>query len=229
MGELELTSLSLKQYVDMMNMGEKFSFTRWGDGEWGCVFGASGHNCDGHEYFPEMAEGLRTALKEDKGYQKATWPYSAPMLARIKPQVEDYLDRYNLSKEWYDARVWESAAMAGEIQSLISQLEKMDLVLVTESDKQKLPIQRAGFIEIPSTNCFLAKDQIKQAMMSVMEQFDNPVFAFSASMATNVIVDEMYDQIGDECWMIDFGSIWEPFIGRFTRSYHSQYTTGELV
>ena len=61
------------------------------------------------------------------------------------------------------------------------------------------------------------------------DKYDNPVFGLSASMATNVIVDELYEQIGDKCWMIDFGSIWEPYIGRTTRSYHHNYKTKELV
>ena len=223
MEEIQITSTSLQEYIQLLETNQKFSYTRWGDGEWGCVFGAEGYNVDHHEYFPEMAEGLRNALKADKGYRKATWPYTAPMLRNIKPQVEEYLSSHNLSKKWYDARVWEDAAMSGEISSLISQLEEMNLIFVTEPDKQKLPIHRVGFIEIPSVNCFLARDQIKQAMLEVVERFDNPVFAFSASMATNVIIDQIYDQIGNDCWMIDFGSIWEPYIGKRTRSYHERY------
>ena len=69
----------------------------------------------------------------------------------------------------------------------------------------------------------MAKEEIKTAIRQAMEKIENPVFAFSASMATNVIVDEMYNEIGNDCWMIDFGSIWEPFVGNATRSYHALY------
>ena len=55
------------------------------------------------------------------------------------------------------------------------------------------------------------------------EKYDNVVFGLSASMATNVIVDELYDVIGDKCFMIDFGSIWDPFVGKMSRSYHREY------
>jgi len=55
------------------------------------------------------------------------------------------------------------------------------------------------------------------------EKYDNIVFGLSASMATNVIVDELYDVIGDRCTMIDFGSIWDPFVGVMSRSYHREY------
>jgi|TARA_R110000824_G_scaffold56467_4_gene154601 hypothetical protein len=221
--EVQVRSISISGYVELLKRNHKFSYTRWGDGEWGCVFGAEGQNIDKHKYFPEMAECLRTALKNDKGYQKATWPYSAPMLNNIKPQVEEYLSKHKLSKDWYDARVWEDACLDSTIDLLVQQMETMNVVFITEPDKRKLPIKYVGFIDIPSVDCFLAKEDIKTAMRTALTQYDDIVFAFSASMATNVIVDEMYDEIGDRCWMIDFGSIWEPLIGKITRSYHRLY------
>ena len=60
------------------------------------------------------------------------------------------------------------------------------------------------------------------------DKYDKPVFGFSASMATNVIVDELHSVVGDKCWMIDFGSIWDPFVGNITRSYHHRYENTEL-
>ena len=64
------------------------------------------------------------------------------------------------------------------------------------------------------------KDRIKEDILKMCDKYESPVFGFSASMATNVIVDELYDEIGDKCWMIDFGSIWDPFIGNRIRSWH---------
>ena len=67
-------------------------------------------------------------------------------------------------------------------------------------------------------------------MINMCQKYQNPVFGLSASMATNVIVDELYNIIGDKCWMIDFGSIWEPFLQNpiHSRSYHSKYKSKEL-
>ena len=47
--EIQINSTTLQEYADMMEKGEKFSYTRWGDGEWGCVFGADGQNVDKHK------------------------------------------------------------------------------------------------------------------------------------------------------------------------------------
>ena len=60
-------------------------------------------------------------------------------------------------------------------------------------------------------------------MIKMTKKYDDVVFGLSSSMATNVIVDELYDEIGDKCSMIDFGSIWDPFVGHIGRSYLKQY------
>ena len=65
-------------------------------------------------------------------------------------------------------------------------------------------------------------------MINLTNKYENIVFGLSASMTSNVIIDELYDTIGDKCWMIDFGSIWDAFIGDKTRSYHSEYKTFKL-
>ena len=66
-------------------------------------------------------------------------------------------------------------------------------------------------------------DLIQEEMIEMTNKYDDVVFGLSSSMATNVIVDELYDIIGNKCTMIDFGSIWDPFVGSIKRSYHKQY------
>ena len=69
---------------------------------------------------------------------------------------------------------------------------------------------------------------IIEDILNITNKKKDILFAFSASMATNVIVDELYPTIGQDCWMIDFGSIWEPYVGKFTRSYHHRYENLKL-
>jgi|TARA_R110001583_G_scaffold16819_1_gene68744 hypothetical protein len=222
---MNLINNNLQHYIDLLKSNQKFSFTRWGDGEWLCFFGDQGHNCDLHTYFPDMGRGLNEAINNPKGYLLATWPQSEPMMFRFWDQIQN-----TSPTEWVDASVWEEAAMAGEISPLINQLEQMNFIIVSEPSKRELPMKYTDFIEVPSTNCYLDKERIKQEIVEMCEKYDNPVFGLSASMATNVIVDELYPLIGDKCWMIDFGSIWEPFLNNpvHSRSYHRRYKTKQL-
>jgi hypothetical protein len=228
---MNLINKPLEYYIDCLKNNQKFSFTRWGDGEWICLFGAEGHNCDKHTYFPEMSKELNNVFKDYKGYFLATWPYDRPMMHGVSGRIETFLNHNKLNFDWVDARVWEEAAMAGTLNPLIKQLEKMDFIIVSEASKRSLPIEYKDFIETPSINCYLEKEPIKQKIITMCEKYDNPVFGLSASMATNVIVDELYPIIGDKCWMIDFGSIWEPFIKNpvHSRSYHTRYKNKKLL
>ncbi len=219
----------LEFYINKLKNNEKFSFTRWGDGEWSCLFGAQGENCDKHKYFPDMAEDLKCVFEEHKGYVLATWPLNRPMMKNISQYILRFLETNELIFDWHDATVWEEAAMDGTIKPLIKQLEKMDFIIVSESSKRRLSIKYKDFIEIPSVDCYLEKENIKKNMIRLCNKYKYPVFGLSASMATNVIIDELYNEIGDSCWMIDFGSIWEPYIGKATRSYHHQYKVKELL
>lgn len=225
---MKITNNSADFYIDKLKNNEFFSFTRWGDGEWLCAAGAQGMNCDKHVYFPELREGLNKALINNKSYYKATWDVNHGQIARVLPMITTHLNRLNVKVDWVNAIIWEKLPVDGDLDKLIEQLEKMDFVIVSEASKMSLSIKYTDFIEIPKENCFLKKNEIKEQMIKMTEKYDNVVFGLSASMATNVIVDELYDVIGDKCFMIDFGSIWDPFVGNMIRSYHKEYKTTQI-
>jgi len=226
---IKLYDYDIDWYIDLMKQNKKFSFTRWGDGEWLCASGADGQNKDDHRYFPEMGAGLREALVNDKGYFKATWPLSEEMISSNIQFIKNFCDSIGVNLvNWYDAGKFEYAATYGKIKPLVNQLEKMNYIIVSESKKRNLPIKYTDFIEVPLVNCFLEKELIKSQVISMCRKYKNPVFGFSASMATNVMIDELYPLVGDKCWMIDFGSIWDPFIGNMIRSHHLNYVEVEL-
>ena len=104
----------------------------------------------------------------------------------------------------------------------------MDYIIVSEPKKRDLPIKYTDFIEVPLVNCFLEKEFIKKQIIEMCDKYEKPVFGFSASLATNLMIDELYPIVGDKCWMIDFGSIWDPFIGNMIRSHHLKYVSTEL-
>lgn len=217
----------LEYYITLLRDKKPFSFTRWGDGEWLCTYGASGNNCDGHEYFSDMSDSLRKVFDQPDRYFLATWPLQEePMMFNLPGELRQFI----ASRRWADARIWEEAAMAGKLGSLVNQLEDMNFIIVSEPSKRELDINYTDFIDIPSKNCFLDKERIKQEMRKMCEKYDMPVFGLSASMASNVIVDELFEELGKKCWMIDFGSIWEPFLKNpvHSRSYHSKYKSTSI-
>jgi len=228
MSNINITNNPYKFYIDKINNKENFSFTRWGDGEWFCTWGVSGRNTDSHEYFPELRSGLNKALKNDKGYYKAIWNITHGQIARILNPLTNFLNQENIIVDWVNAGIWEDLVLKGGIEELIESLEKRNFVIVSNDSLRDLNVKYTDFISVPLVNCFLDKERIKKEMIDISEKYDNVVFGMSSSMATNVIVDELYDVIGDKCSMIDFGSIWDPFVGRNTRGYHKNYVKIKL-
>lgn len=199
-----------------------------GDGEWLCVAGNKGKNCDGHHYFPEMSQCLRNALSNNLGYYKGLFEPSNPQVSNHINWLNPLVTKFGSKVDWVLADVWEYLVKKGPTKSkgineLVSQLNSMNYIIVSEKSKRKLNINYKDFIEVPSQNCFLEKENIKNRMIAMTEKYEMPVFGLSASMASNVIIDELFPIIGDKCWMIDFGSIWDPFCKGVTRSYHRNY------
>ncbi len=225
---INIINHSVDFYVDKIRKREHFSFTRWGDGEWFCVTGKKGQNCDNHIYFPEMCESLNSALKNDKGYYKSIWNLEHAQIKNILNILLPYIQNNNIKHNWVNAGVWEDMVIKGELDSLIESLENRNFIIVSNNSLKGLNIKYTDFITVPFENCFLEKDRIKSEIIELSDKYEDAVFGFSASMATNVMVDELYDVIGDKSTMIDFGSIWDPFVGVYSRSYHKQYNRTKI-
>ena len=199
-------------YINKINNNEHFSFTRWGDGEWLCAVG----------------KGLITALSNNN-YYKAIWPTTHGQIQKNLKYIHKVLNDNNIKEiEWVNAIVWEDLVIREGIDKLKNALESRNFIIVSNPPKRNLGIKHIDFIEVPDVNCFLDKERIKKEMLEMSKKYDNCVFGISASMTTNVIVDELYNLIGKSSTMIDFGSIWDPFIGVRSRSYHDEYITKSL-
>lgn len=225
---MELKNYKADYYINKIKNGEHFSLTRWGDGEWFCATGRQGANCDKHQYFPAMRAGLNQALKHDQGYYKAIWDKNHGQIMENLNIILPHIARTNPDIDWVNANIWEQLAINDNMGDLVSALESVNFVIVSNANKRTLSVKHVDYVEVPAVNCFLDKERIKREMIEVSERHGNVVFGMSASMTTNVIVDELYPIIGDKCSMIDFGSIWEPFVGNNNRSYHREYKNTTL-
>ena len=52
---------------------------------------------------------------------------------------------------------------------------------------------------------------------------DNPIIVYSASIATNIIIDELYGEYKNSITQIDLGSTLDPHAGVISRSGHRNY------
>jgi hypothetical protein len=224
-----VVSKGLPYYVAMLKAGKPFSFSRFGDGEWNAILGVQGENCDGHQYFPELGAKLRASLLKKGDYIYALQPRA---IRSQRKGLQEFLLQNHIAWKWHNADVFHDANKQGKLLSLVSCLRSMNVVIigpaVLRGLKEKV-FQYADFIEIPPKNCFLATEDIRKSILQTADKNKKTVYAFSASMATKVLIHELFPLIGADSWLIDFGSLWDIYVGRKSRNVYEKRDWGKIM
>jgi hypothetical protein len=215
---MKVLNKPLSWYVTQLNKDKRFSFVRYGNGEWDCILDLYHRTRSGSQYFNN---GLQDALSETLKLEPPDNYYvaiqSTTFLASvgILRQAEKWLSRYRLSYPWYDGEVFHKASRNEQLYPLIKALHKKKVVVVGPHWLMALPFSNT-FIPIRPKNCWQDFPDIYRRLIGL----HNAVISFSAGPAAKVLIRRLYPVIGDNCWLIDFGSMWDPYCGVQSRRYH---------
>lgn len=217
-----IVAYGLDYYVSLLKSKTPFSFSRFGDGEWNAMFNVPGANCDGHEYLPQLGADLRNAFTRRDTYFYAMQPHA---IRQGGAKIAAFLKKHRIRECWHNTEVYHHANNAGELYPLVEQLRTMNVVVIGPNylrGLNKKVFRYSHFIEIPRTNCYMVKDAVIKQILELQAKDPSPkVFAFSASMASNVMIHELYPYIGKQAWLIDFGSLWDVYMEQMSRGYFS--------
>jgi len=219
---MKFISPGLKFYVDKMKADERFSFVRYGNGEWDCILELYHTTRSGSQKFsPSLRMALADSLTIPRqgDYFRAIQSTSFLERIGILPQAETWLEESNLDFPWYNGEVFTKASMKGRLHPLIAALKQKRVVVVGPKWTMKLPFASV-FVNVPSRNCWSQIEDIKAQLRNVQ----NAVVSFSAGPATKVLIHYLQPIIGNSCWLIDFGSVWDPYCGVRSRRYHRRIT-----
>lgn len=215
--------VELEYFVDLLNSGHPYGFSRFGDGEWNAMFDREGANCDGHEYFPDLGLCLRMSIQNPAGY---FYGIQKTAIRRDGRRIAECIRRMKGNVTWYNADVFHYANRDGNLFPLLDALRKKAVIIVGPPHLSRLPAQLfevEQFIHVPEKNCFLS---VNDTIDSVREYSscngNGKVYAFSASMAANVMIHELFGELGADNWLIDFGSLWDPYVGVKSRGYFEE-------
>jgi len=219
---MELESPGLKFYADKLSKGEPFSFIRYGNGEWDCIMNLYHRTRSGSQKF---TPDLRKALK-DSLVKKRAGPYylalqSPDFLKRVKllPKLEKWLKNNAPGRDWYNGEVFARASRHGQMFPLVSAMKQHRVVVVGPPWLMKLPFASV-FVPITKRNCWTNVDAIEKQLRDLK----GVVISFSAGPATKVLIHRLHPIIGKHSWLIDFGSVWDPYCGVKSRHYHGRIT-----
>jgi hypothetical protein len=199
--------MTFKEHIDKIVNKEMYSFSRWGDGEWLCLLGAKGMNCDKHQYFPELREALRRVLESSPKYILGLQNHAKKSMGNA---IDDTTSLFNL--EWVASDIFHNASINGELPLLIDALKGRNVVLV--GAKHLKGFNGWEFIEVPSVDCWLNYEETLKELEQTITKDD--VVLFCASMMSNVLIDKL----NGKATLIDVGSVFDPYVGVKSRTYH---------
>jgi len=202
----------LHKIIEHLEKGENFSFSRFGDGEWACLLGKNGANCDGHAYFHDMGDRLLKIVESNPKYYMG-------LQTLAENTYPDEIAKYPI--EWVESDCLHRASIRGEIQPFFDVLNKKNIVFVGNHRHQKQSIIKVDkFIEVPINDCWRKYKDVLEEIRTSIDKDD--VIIYCASMMANVLIDDIYNEFGNTVTQIDCGSLFEPYMGISIRSYHSK-------
>jgi len=217
---IRFAPVSLRTVVRCLDAGTPLAFSRWGDGEWRCVLGYAGENCDGHPYSGALRADLSRVLCAHPTYWLGMQPFAVRSLA---PAITAWLARRNLQLTWIDADVFHQASIANALQPLIQALCKRPVLIVGPPYLQSLPVlPHATLVPIPEQNCYAHYADVLGRVCETLAHAPAPTcVVVSAGPMANVLIHDLHAQFPQHT-LLDCGSLWEPYAGRVTRKYHDK-------
>lgn len=203
--------MTFEELCDKVRRGERFSFSRWGDGEWACLLDKrpGKANCDGHTYFSDLGQRLHAILASRPNYHIGLQPLAKRMYG-------DEIDAFGLS--WSNADILHKASMHGELHTFFDAVrrQKKRVIVVGPShlDGMRKHIGKYALLEIPERNCWLDYERVARRLTKALDRHDSLVL-FAASMMSNVLIHDFH---GDAT-LIDIGSVFDPYCGVKSRTY----------
>jgi len=203
----------LEFYVSRLNDKRPFSFSRFGDGEWHCILGKKGENCNGDTYTSALAHDLRqcfTQLPEEnyfRGHLTIAHHAGREKVARFQKILAD---------NWVNGDVFLNAFLAREIRPLVEAFPERFLYVGPEYLR---PLFGRKLLVIPAKNCHAQIDDLVKRVDAEIGKKHIDMVGFSAGMCANVLIHRLYPDHGNQVTMIDFGSLWDGCLGVPSRSY----------
>jgi len=206
----------LEQYLTWLKERKPFTFARYGDGEFSAILQRGEKNCDGHQYYPEMGKALADILKSEPPYQIGIQQHAL----RTIPELPAWLSKNGLKVEdFVNADVWHHASIKNQFDAFFEAIQNRSVLLVGPHMLTKMDIH-SYWVEVPTVNCWLSFDAIMRAIDNYIDHSD--IVLFSASMPAKVMIDELYQRVGERKTLLDMGSVFMPYVGISNRSYHKQ-------
>lgn len=212
----------LQYYVDKIKVGDCFTFIRLGDGEWSAIMQdraitSSRSQTLNHSSLKQAMCKVIERAPDNPRYILALRRTS--YRAGITEWLEQHTPAY---VRFHDSTVFYKASKKGQFYPFVKALRELKVPIklvgperLAALDPNVFPI--AEHIVIPGRNCWAQRQHILNQALSNRE----PAFyLLSAGPAAKPFAWSIHHHVGKHSFVIDCGSLWDPYVGKRTRTYH---------
>ena len=206
---------TVDDYRLMIETRRPFTQANYGDGEWYCILGYRGQNCNGGKYTPDLSIALQQTLTQPRF---SFWGFNPGQ--KLLDEVRQWIGDNDIRCQWINKEILANANCRGELGGFIKAIHnRRTLVVGPEHLRRAQPIiKNNGFIQIPNQNAFRTIDQIADQVTEAINKAGADLVLFSCGMATKPLIWRLIGTIPETTTLLDCGAIWDPYAGVLSRS-----------
>jgi hypothetical protein len=217
----DIIRLPAEHYLDLIRTNKPFQLARFGDGEVLCMK-LKPHpltcNCDGSKFADELVEPMRQIFRNNYNYYHCALDCTFNENgSEFKAFVEDNCPHI----QFYDGEIWQHLSFDGRITEFIEVTNPYFPVIVGGSHLENIKHMK-GFekplkhIETPKKDAYKKLPDIHNEIMAC-HAIGYRMFLFGCGYVSKILIDSLFPYIGHDTFLIDVGSVFDPYVGRLSR------------
>jgi len=214
-----IIKLPAEHYLNLIKTNQPFQLIRVGDGEV-IAMNLSPHwlkeNCDGSKFIPELINPMRQIFKNQYNYYHCLLDCSFDLNGE---HFNKFLEETCPDMPLYNGEIWQHLSFEGRITELMEAISPYTPCFVggkhIENVKYMKELESMRFIETPEKDSFLKFEEI---LKEIISEYENGcrMFLFSAGYTTKILIDNLFPIMPD-CFLVDVGSLLDPYCGKLSR------------
>jgi len=233
----------MDSYITLLSNKSQFmSQVNYGDGEFACLFGEKGKNCDGVSYSPELSKKLRHVLFHPTikfyGYNPGSNKDKARkwlLMHEINvPEIWGSALEKNggegrrVTVPWVNKEIILKANYEGMWGSFIHLLRSRRVMVVGGPHLKELDLFDHEYIETPAVDAWDVWEEIVERILKRIQEVHPHIILFASGLATKPIIWELVSK-KVAAHLLDIGANLDPYVGVFSRTGHSRPGFKELM
>lgn len=226
-------NVPVEYYLTRINENKPFSLSRFGDGEMILMFNYKSVNNRDIGDLKKAINPMKQIFKNQYEYFHCMLrcTFHIPSLTFFGVNIDEVLKFMNDNcpgMPFYNGEIWQDElSFSGNIGKLTSAINSHVPVFIGGKHLENVQhIDGITNMELITVNDRKAWDDFDLIIKKIREKISSgsTMFCFSMGYPGKIMIDVLYPEVKDKCFMIDFGSLWDPYCGILSRA--SMVTAG---